>query len=112
MSIALADAKPDIQQKGSRANFKWRVVEPWNERRLAAFLMVKHRRNETDWTRRPSPFFATLGQSHVECSVHLAGSASLDEIEKLLTGELRGILAGAERVHEEILSTRKREAPS
>jgi hypothetical protein len=112
MSIALADEKPDIQQKDSRANFSWRVVEPWNERRLAAFLMVKHRRNETDWTRRPSPFFATLGRSHVECSVPLVGPASLDEIEKLLTGELRGILAGAERVHEEILNTRKREAPS
>ncbi len=106
MSIALADEKPDIQQKGSRANFSWRVLEPWNERRLAAFLMVKHRRNETDWTRRPSPFFATLGRSHVECSVPLAGAESIAEIEKLLTIELRGILAGAERVHQEILNSR------
>jgi hypothetical protein len=105
MSIALADEKPDIQQKGSRANFSWRVVEPWNERRLAAFLMVKHRRNETDWTRRPSPFFATLGRSQVECSVLLPSPDSLPEIEKLLTGELRGILAGADRVHQEIQNT-------
>jgi hypothetical protein len=105
MSIALADEKPDIQQKGSRANFSWRVVEPWDERRLAAFLMVKHRRNETDWTRRPSPFFATLGRSQVECSLLLSSPDSLPEIEKLLTGELRGILAGADRVHQEILNT-------
>ena len=105
MSIALADEKPDIQQKGSRANFSWRVVLPWDERRLAAFLMVKHRRNETDWTRRPSPFFATLGRSQVECSVPLANPDSMPELEKFLTIELRGILAGADRVHQEILST-------
>jgi hypothetical protein len=102
MSIALADEKPDIQHKGSRANFSWRLIEPWNERRLAAFLMVKHRRNESDWTRRPSPFFASLGRSHVECSVPVAGSESIAELEKYLTNELRGILAGAERVAQEI----------
>jgi len=107
MSIALADEKPDIQQKGSRANFSWRVIEPWDERRLAAFLMVKHRRNENDWTRRPSPFFATLGRSHVECSVPLSNPDSLGEIERLLTGELRGILAGADRVHAEIVDAWK-----
>lgn len=106
MSIALAEEKPDIQQKGSRANFSWRVVEPWDERRLAAFLMVKHRRNETDWTRRPSPFFATLGRSQVECSVPLASPDALPELETFLTIELRGILAGADRVHQEILNTR------
>jgi hypothetical protein len=106
MSIALAEEKPDIQQKGSRANFSWRVVEPWDERRLAAFLMVKHRRNETDWTRRPSPFFATLGRSQVECSIPLASPDALPELEKFLTVELRGILAGADRVHLEILNTR------
>jgi hypothetical protein len=106
MSIALAEEKPDIQQKGSRANFSWRVVEPWDERRLAAFLMVKHRRNETDWTRRPSPFFATLGRSQVECSVLLSNPDSLPELEKFLTFELRGILAGADRVHQEILNAR------
>ena len=102
MSIALAEEKPDIQHKGTRANFCWRLVEPWNERRLAAFLMVKHRRNESDWTRRPSPFFASLGRSEVECSVPCAGPDSIEELEKYLTGELRGILAGAERVYEEI----------
>jgi hypothetical protein len=102
MSIALADEKPEVQYKGTRANFSWRLVEPWNERRLAAFLMVKHRRNESDWTRRPSPFFASLGRSLVECSVPVAGPDALEELEKYLTGELRGILAGAERVYDEI----------
>lgn len=105
MSIALADEKPDVQYKGARANFSWRLVEPWNERRLAAFLMVKHRRNESDWTRRPSPFFASLGRSQVECSVPCAGPDSVEDLEKYLTGELRGILAGAARVYEEIANT-------
>lgn len=105
MSIALADEKPEIQFKGTRANFSWRLAEPWNERRLAAFLMVKHRRNESDWTRRPSPFFASLGRSQVECSVPVAGSDAIDELEKYLTDELRGILAGAERVFDEIESS-------
>jgi hypothetical protein len=102
MSIALADEKPDIQHKGSRANFSWRLAEPWDERRLAAFLMVKHRRNESDWTRRPSPFFASLGRSQVECSVPVAGPEAIADLEKYLTDELRGILAGAERVYREI----------
>jgi hypothetical protein len=105
MSIALADEKPDIQHKGSRANFSWRIVDPWDERRLAAFLMVKHRRNEVDWTRRPSPFFASLGRSQVECSVPVANPDSLADLERLLTEELRGILAGAERVYREILQS-------
>jgi hypothetical protein len=105
MSIALADEKPDIQHKGSRANFSWRLVEPWNERRLAAFLMVKHRRNESDWTRRASPFFASLGRSQVECSVPVAGPDAIAELERYLTDELRGILAGAERVYREITET-------
>lgn len=113
MSIALADEKPDIQQKGSRANFSWQIRGPWDERRLAAFLMVKHRRNESDWTRRPSPFFASLGRSVVECSVPFAGSDSLPELEKLLTDELRGILAGADRVYRDILKSPdwRQEAP-
>ncbi len=105
MSIGLAEEKPDIQHKGSRANFSWRTVEPWNERRLAAFLMVKHRRSESDWTRRPSPFFASLGRSHVECSVPVARPESLSDLEGLLTAELKGILAGAERVHQELLKS-------
>ena len=105
MSIALADEKPEIQHKGSRANFSWRIAEPWDERRLAAFLMVKHRRNEADWTRRPSPFFASLGRSNVECSIPLGGADSVAELEKLLTQELRGILAGADRVHRDILKS-------
>ena len=113
MSIALADDKPDIQHKGSRANFSWRLVEPWDERRLAAFLMVKHRRSEADWTRRPSPFFASLGRSQIECSVPVASPDSIAELEKLLTAELRGILAGADRVHEELLKSQnwRREPP-
>lgn len=105
MSIALADEKPDIQYKGPRANFSWRIVEPWDERRLAAFLMVKHRRNESDWTRRPSPFFASLGRSAVECSIPLTATDSVGDIEKLLTQELRGILAGADRVYHDILKS-------
>lgn len=105
MSITLADEKPAIQHKASRANFSWRIVEPWDERRLAAFLMVKHRRNESDWTRRPSPFFASLGRSLVECSVPLPAADSLADLEKLLTTELRGILAGAERVYREMVKS-------
>jgi len=31
MSIALADEKPDIRHKGTRANLSWRLVEPWDE---------------------------------------------------------------------------------
>ena len=105
MSIGLVVEKPDIQRKGSRANFSWRTAEPWDERRLAAFLMVKHRRNEADWTRRPSPFFASLGRSQVECSVPVASPESLSELEGLLTDELKGILAGAERVHQELVKS-------
>lgn len=105
MSIGLADEKPEIQRKGSRANFCWRTADPWDERRLAAFLMVKHRRNEADWTRRPSPFFASLGRSAVECSVPGAGPDSIADLEKLLTDELKGILAGAERVHVELVKS-------
>ena len=106
MSITLADEKPDIQHRGARANFSWRIAEPWDERRLAAFLMVKHRRNETDWTRRPSPFFASLGRSHVECSIPLGATDPVGDLEKLLTTELRGILAGADRVYREMLESR------
>jgi hypothetical protein len=105
MSIALADGKPDIQHKGSRANFSWRIKEPWDERRLAAFLMVKHRRNEADWTRRPSPFFASLGRPIVECSIPLGSTDSVPDLETLLTQELVGILAGADRVYHEILKS-------
>jgi hypothetical protein len=105
MSIALADEKPDIRHKGTRANLSWRLVEPWDEKRLAAFLMVKHRRNETDWTRRPSPFFASLGLSQVECSIPVAAAESVGELEKFLTNELRGILAGADRVYHEMLKS-------
>lgn len=105
MSIGLADEKPDIQRKGSRANFCWRTIKLWDERRLAAFLMVKHRRSEADWTRRPSPFFASLGRSQVECSVPLANPESVAELERLLTDELKGILAGAERVYQELVKS-------
>jgi hypothetical protein len=67
--------------------------------------MVKHRRSEADWTRRPSPFFASLGRSVVECSVPVATPESIPDLEKLLTDELKGILAGAERVHEELVKS-------
>ena len=100
MSIVLAEEAPEIQHRGARANFRWRLIEPWDERRLAAFLMTKHRRNDSDWTRRPSPFFASLGQSVVECSIPLANPDSIAEMERLLTAELKGILAGAREVHE------------
>jgi hypothetical protein len=102
MSIALASETPAVQHKGARANFRWALVDPWDERRLAAFLMTKHRRNESDWTRRPSPFFATLGSNAIECSVPLADPGTLPELERLLTAELRGILAGASQMHEKM----------
>lgn len=103
MAIALADEKPETLYKGFRANFRWKLLEPWDERRLAAFLMTKHRRNESDWTRRASPFYASLGQTVIECSMPVAGAEALPELERLLMVELRGILAGASRVHDEML---------
>jgi hypothetical protein len=104
MAIALADDKPETLQKGARANFRWRLADPWDERRLAAFLMTKHRRNDADWTRRASPFYASLGQTTVECSVPVADPASIADLESLLTRELVGILTGASQVHEEMVS--------
>ena len=103
MAINLEGEKPEIQQKGTRANFRWTLQEPWDERRLAAFLMTKHRRNDTDWTRRTSPFYASLGNATVECSVPVAGPDSVRELETVLTFELKGILAGASRIHEEMV---------
>ena len=102
MSITVTSDKPEVQHKGARANFRWMLTDPWDERRLAAFLMTKHRRNDSDWTRRPSPFFASLGQSFVECSVPLADPASLAELERVLTIELKGILAGASQMYEQM----------
>jgi hypothetical protein len=104
MAIKLADDKPETLQKGTRANFRWRLADPWDERRLAAFLMTKHRRNDADWTRRASPFYASLGQTTVECSVPVADPASIGDLERLLTRELLGILTGASQVHEEMVS--------
>ena len=104
MSILLADEHPEAQQKGFRANFRWHLADPLDERRLAAFLMTKHRRSDSDWTRRPSPFFASLGQASIECSVPFAGSESLIELEKVLTEELKGILAGASSVHDQMIT--------
>ena len=102
MSIALASETPEVQHKGARANFRWRLADPWDERRLAAFLMIKHRRNESDWTRRASPFFASLGESQVECSLPLPDPAALPQLERLLTAELKGILSGASQMHEKM----------
>jgi len=104
MSIALLDERPEALQKGYRANFRWKLQEPLDERRLAAFLMTKHRRSDDDWTRRPSPFFASLGQASIECSVPVAGAENLSELEKVLTDELKGILAGASQVHDQMVS--------
>ncbi len=97
MAINLDEEKPEVQQKGSRANFRWTLSEPWDERRLAAFLMTKHRRNDQDWTRRTSPFYASLGKTAIECSVPFAGPNSLAELESVLTIELKGMtIAGVE----------------
>jgi hypothetical protein len=104
MAIALADDKPETQHKGPRANFRWTLAEPWDERRLAAFLMTKHRRNDADWTRRASPFFASLGQTVVECSVPIADPASVPDLERVLTHELQGILSGASQIHDEMVT--------
>jgi hypothetical protein len=106
MAITLADEPPETQQSGPRANFRWNLSEAWDERRLAAFLMTKHRRNESDWTRRASPFYASLGQTTIECSVPVANPESLPELEKLLTSELRGILTGASRIHDEMVGSK------
>ncbi|HEY3203285.1 MAG TPA: hypothetical protein VGL03_06450 [Thermoanaerobaculia bacterium] len=104
MSISLANETPSVEQKGLRANFRWTMAEPWDERRLAAFLMTKHRRSDSDWTRRPSPFFATLGQSVIECSVPVARPEALAELASILTSELKGILVGANRIYDQMTS--------
>ncbi len=104
MSIAIADEKPAIEQKGLRANFCWTMADPWDERRLAAFLMTKHRRSDSDWTRRPSPFFASLGQSTIECSVPVARPEALAELAAILTAELKGILTGATQIHAQMMA--------
>lgn len=103
MSIALVSESPETLHKGARANFRWTLAEPFDERRLAAFLMTKHRRNESDWTRRSSPFYASLGQTAIECSVPAPDAESLPELQRLLTAELRGILAGASQIHDEMI---------
>ena len=104
MSIAIADESPSAEHKGLRANFCWKMAEPWDERRLAAFLMTKHRRSDSDWTRRPSPFFASLGQATIECSVPVASHDALGELAAILTAELKGILAGASQIHAQMMA--------
>lgn len=103
MSISLATEAPRVEQKGLRANFSWTMTEAWDERRLAAFLMTKHRRSDSDWTRRPSPFFASLGQSTIECSVPVARPEALPELAAILTSELQGILIGAGQIHDQMI---------
>ena len=61
--------------------------------------MTKHRRSEVDWTRRPSPFFASLGQSTIECSVPIGTPESVPDLERVLTSELKGILSGASAIY-------------
>ncbi len=104
MSISLANDAPAIEHKGLRANFSWIMTDPWDERRLAAFLMTKHRRSDSDWTRRPSPFFASLGQATIECSVPVARPEALPELAAILTGELSGILTGASRIYDQMVA--------
>ncbi len=104
MSITLASETPSIEQKGLRANFSWTMSEPWDERRLAAFLMTKHRRSDSDWTRRPSPFFASLGQTTIECSVPVARPEALPELAAILTVELTGILTGASAIYGQMVA--------
>lgn len=104
MSITLAGESPSIEQKGLRANFSWNMSQPWDERRLAAFLMTKHRRSDSDWTRRPSPFFASLGQTSVECSVPVARPEALPELAVILTTELAGILTGASVIYDQMVA--------
>ena len=103
MPIRLATEKPEVQHKGWRANFRWSLEHPWDERRLASFLMVKHRRKDTDWTRRGSPFYAFLGSTSVECSVPVRSPESLPELEGVLTTELKGIIAGASSLYDEMV---------
>ena len=55
MSIGLANETPTAEQKGLRANFCWTMAEPWDERRLAAFLMTKHRRSAVSYTHLTLP---------------------------------------------------------
>lgn len=104
MSIALNGERPETLHRGARANFRWTLVEPWDEKRLAAFLMTKHRRSDSDWTRRPSPFFASLGQATIECSVPVASSDALSELAAILTAELKGILTGASQIHAQMMA--------
>lgn len=104
MPISLRSEQPSVERKGARANFIWTMGEPWDEKRLAAFLMTKHRRSDSDWTRRPSPFFASLGQSSIECSVPVAQAEDLPELARILTRELSGILAGASQIHDQMLA--------
>jgi hypothetical protein len=104
MSISLSGEAPSVEHKGLRANFRWTTAEPWDERRLAAFLMTKHRRSDSDWTRRPSPFFASLGQSTIECSVPVAHAEALPELAEILTSELKGILIGAGRIYDQMIA--------
>ena len=103
MPIRLASEKPEVQHKGWRANFRWSLEQPWDERRLASFLMVKHRRKDTDWTRRGSPFYAFLGTTTVECSVPVTSPESLPDLETVLTAELKGIIAGSSKLYDDIV---------
>ena len=103
MPISLASERPEVQHKGTRANFRWTLAEPWDERRLAAFLMTKHRRSDADWTRRASAFHAALGLATVECSLPVANPDSLPDLERVLTSELTGILLGASRLHDDMI---------
>jgi hypothetical protein len=41
----------------------------------------------------------------VECSVPIATPESVPDLERVLTNELIGILAGAERVHQELVKS-------
>ena len=65
--------------------------------------MIKHRRSDADWTRRTSPFYASLGMATVECSIPVGGRDTLEDLETVLTRELKGILLASSSVHDQMI---------
>ena len=112
MPIRLASETPEVEHKGWRANFRWPLEQPWDELRLAAFQMTNRRRKgDSDWTRRGFPFFAALGMTTIECAVPATNPGSLPELGVVLTAELKGIIAGASRIYDDLVAKQGRGAP-
>ncbi|HEX5855093.1 MAG TPA: hypothetical protein VFZ57_05690 [Thermoanaerobaculia bacterium] len=105
MPIRLASETPTVEHKGWRANYRWPLEQPWDELRFAAFQMTNHRRKskDEDWTRRSSPFYAVLGGTSVECAVPVTSPDALPKLGAVLTAELKGIIAGASKIYDDIL---------